>query len=61
MTRDVLKLNRLEAVMNSLDNLLNTSGKRHVAGGILMSTSLLFAGLAITIISLKHSHEKGDK
>ena len=53
-------MNRLENIVNSLENILNTSRKRHVVGGILMSTSFLFAGLAITIISLKHRHEEGD-
>ena len=38
--------------------------KRHIAGGILMSVSLLFGGLAITVVTLKteeneHEHEQG--
>lgn len=42
-----------------LDYALNTKKKRHIAGGILMSVSLLFGGLAITVISLKNE-EKYD-
>lgn len=42
-----------------LDHSLNTRKKRHIAGGILMSVSLLFGGLAITVITLKQ--EDADK
>lgn len=31
--------------------------KRHLAGGILMSVSLLFAGLAFTVVTLKTEEE----
>lgn len=46
-------MNRLENIMASLDYLLNTKRKRHIMGGILMSASMLFAGLAFTVITLK--------
>ena len=36
-----------------LDNSLNTKKKRYIAGGILMSMSLLFGGLAFTVVTLK--------
>lgn len=40
-----------------LDYALNTKKKRHIAGGILMSVSLLFGGLAITVITLRTEDE----
>lgn len=46
-------MNRLEGVIASLDYLLGTKRKRHIMGGILLSASLLFAGLAFTVITLK--------
>lgn len=46
-------MNRLEGVIATLDYLLSTKRKRHIMGGILMSASLLFAGLAFTVITLK--------
>lgn len=46
-------LDRLERVLNMLDHALNTKKKRHIAGGILMSISLLFGGLAVTVMTLK--------
>ena len=46
-------MNRLEAIISMLDYSLDTKRKRHIAGGILMSVSLLFGGLAVTIMTLK--------
>lgn len=51
-------MNRLEGVMASLEYLLNNKRKRHIMGGILMSASLLFAGLAFTIMTLKQEDQK---
>lgn len=46
-------MDRLGEIVSMLDYALNTRTKRHIAGGILMSVSLLFGGLAVTIITLK--------
>lgn len=46
-------MDRLEAILSMLDNILDTRRKRHIAGGFLMSASLLFGGLAVTILTLK--------
>ena len=46
-------MDRFEEIISILDLTLNTRKKRHIAGGILMSVSFLFGGLAITIITLK--------
>ena len=57
-------MNRLENIMASLDYLLNTKRKRHIMGGILMSASMLFAGLAFTVITLKtevKEYEENDE
>ena len=40
-----------------LDQALDTRRKRHLAGGVLMSISLLFGGLAITIMTTKTEEE----
>lgn len=44
---------RLEGLISMLDEALNTKVKRHIAGGVLMSISLLFGGLAITIMTIR--------
>lgn len=54
-------MNRLEGVMATLDYLLNSKRKRHIAGGILMSSALLFVGLAFTVIILKSSDEQENE
>lgn len=51
-------MNKLEGVMATLDYLMSTKRKRHIMGGLLMSASLLFAGLAFTVITLKPESEK---
>ena len=46
-------MDRLELIILALDESLDTRRKRHVTGGILISVSLLFGGLAFTILSLR--------
>lgn len=53
-------MNRLEGVIASLDYLLSNKRKRHIIGGVLMSTSLLFAGLAFTVMTLKFEKENEE-
>lgn len=53
-------MNRLQDILSVLDYALNTRKKRHIVGGILMSASLLFGGLAFTIITLKMEGDDED-
>lgn len=53
-------MNRLEAVISLLDYSLNTKRKRHLVGGVLMSMSLLFGGLAVTIMTLKSEERESE-
>lgn len=41
-----------------LDHTLDSKKKRHLTGGILISMSLLFGGLAITVMTLNLSNEE---
>lgn len=50
-------MDRLEEVLSVLEYSLNTRKKRHIAGGVLMSISFLFGGLALTIMTLKMEEE----
>lgn len=54
-------MDRLEGLLYMLDQSLNTRSKRHIAGGVLMSVSLLFGGLAITIMTIKSEEEEREK
>ena len=42
----------LDNIIYMLDEMLDTKRKRHITGGILLSISALFGGLAITVMSL---------
>lgn len=53
-------MNRLEGIMASLEYLLNNKKKKHILGGILLSTSMLFAGLAFTVMTLKQEEKSYD-
>ncbi len=46
-------LDYLETITYTLDSMLNTKRKRHIVGGILLSVSALFGGLAFTVYSIK--------
>lgn len=50
-------MDRIEDLLFALDRALNTRRKRHMAGGILLSVSLFFGGLAITILTTKTEEE----
>lgn len=54
-------MERLEALLSMLDHALNTKKKRHLAGGVLMSISMLFGGLAITVITLKTEEKQNEQ
>lgn len=49
-------MHRLETILAMLERSLDSKKKRHIAGGILLSVSVLFGGLAATILTL-HSEE----
>lgn len=46
-------MHKLEDLVEMLDHALNTKTKRHITGGVLLSISLLFGGLAVTIMTIK--------
>lgn len=52
---------RLEDVLLILEQSLDTNKKRHIVGGVLMSISLLFGGLALTVMTLKKEEIEYDE
>lgn len=50
----------LETMISVIDYSLDTKRKRHIIGGILMSISLLFGGLAFTTMTLKSEGENDE-
>lgn len=47
----------LDRFVSTVDYVLNTRRRRHIAGGVLLSISALFGGLAVTAMTLKISEE----
>ena len=52
-------MERFDYIVAMLERTLGTRVKRHILGGTLVSVSLLFSGLALTVITLK-TEEKDD-
>ena len=46
-------MDRLNYVVAMLERTLGTRSKRHIMGGALVSVSLLFGGLALTVMTLR--------
>lgn len=54
-------MDSLESAFLFLDYLTDTKRKRHMVGGILLSVSLFFGGLAFTMMTVKgETNEKSD-
>ena len=54
-------MDELERVIAGLDDVLDTKRKRHIMGGILLSASMLFGGLALTVMTIKVDEEESDE
>ena len=52
-------MDSFDRILSVIDAAIDTDRKRHIAGGILLSASLLFGGLAITVITIKKT--EGEK
>ena len=46
-------MERAKRVLATLEHLVSTRKKRHIVGGILLSTSIFLGGLAMTVMSTK--------
>lgn len=47
--------------IGNLISMLDTKRKRHITGGILLSVSLLFGGLALTVMTIKNEEDEEDE
>ena len=48
-----LNMERAKRFISTLEHLVSTKKKRHIVGGILLSTSIFLGGLALTVMSTK--------
>lgn len=53
-----MMFDEFEGVISALDYMLDSQRKRHIVGGILMSVSLLFGGLAFTAMTIRDRGKK---
>ena len=49
-----------ESLISMLDYILDTKRKRHITGGILISMSMLFGGLALTVMTIKNEETEDE-
>ena len=54
-------MNRLDSNLSILDQSLRSRKRRHLVGGVLISVSLFFGGLAATVLTLRQDVEKEYK
>ena len=47
--------------ISMMDYNLDTHRKRHITGGILLSASLLFGGLALTVMTIKTEEDNDEQ
>lgn len=60
-SRETKSLGSIDEIIFMVDGMLNTSSKRHIVGGILLSVSLLFGGLALTTMTIKEEKCNGSE
>lgn len=46
-------MDRMRRLITTIEDLVSTKKKRHIVGGILLSTSIFLGGLAVTVMSTK--------
>jgi hypothetical protein len=54
-------MDRLEHIISTLSYVMGDKRKRHIVGGIMISVSLLFTGLALTVITIKNEEQEDDE
>lgn len=47
--------------ISMMDFILDTKRKRHITGGILLSASLLFGGLALTVMTINEGETNDNE
>ena len=59
--KEEIGVENFESMLNVIDYTLDTDRKRHIAGGILLSMSVLFGGLALTVMTIKMVEEENEQ
>lgn len=54
-------MDNIENLISTIDVTMDTQRKRHIIGGILLSISMFFGGLAFTVMTLNFKKEIEDE
>lgn len=54
-------MDRLENAISALTYIMENKRKRHIVGGFLLSISLLFGGLAVTVMTIKNEENEYEQ
>lgn len=54
-------MDRAKRFIMSLEHMLNAKKRKHLIGGILLSASLFFGGLALTVMTTKIEENEEDE
>lgn len=54
-------MGEIENFISAIDYVLDTNRKRHIVGGILLSASMLFGGLAATVMTIKNEENENEQ
>ena len=54
-------MDRLEHIISTLSYVMSDPRKRHIVGGILISVSMLFGGMALTVLTIKNEEQDNDE
>ena len=50
-------MEKIKRFVSTIEHVLSTKKKRHIIGGVLLSASIFFGGLAITVLTTKIEEE----
>ena len=53
-------MDRLEDAISSIARMISNKRKRYIVGGVLVSVSMLFGGLAFTVMSIKNEENDDE-
>lgn len=53
-------MEKIKRFVSTIEHVLSTKKKRHIIGGILLSASIFFGGLAITVLTTKIEEEANE-
>ncbi len=53
-------MDRVKKIITTLEHLISSKKKRHIVGGVLLSTSLFLGGLALTVMSAKFEENNDE-